>query len=54
MRLLVNEAGIPSVLFGPGDVRHAHRPDESVPIDDLLIVTRVIALTALRFCNATR
>jgi acetylornithine deacetylase len=50
MRLLVNEGRIPTVLFGPGDVRRAHRPDEFVPIDDLLIVARVIALTALRFC----
>jgi acetylornithine deacetylase len=51
MRLLVNEAGIPTVLFGPGDVRRAHRPDEFVPIDDLLTVARVVALTAARFCG---
>ena len=52
MRLLVNEGGIPTVLFGPGDVRRAHRPDEFVPIDDLLTAARVIALTAIRFCGA--
>jgi acetylornithine deacetylase len=51
MRLLVNQGGIPTVLFGPGNVRHAHRPDESVPIEDLLIVARTVALTALRFCG---
>jgi len=51
MRLLVNQGGIPTVLFGAGNVRRAHRPDESVPIDDLLTVARVIALTALRFCR---
>ena len=50
MRLLVNEGGIPTVLFGPGDVRDAHRPDEFVAIDDLMTVARVLALTALRFC----
>jgi hypothetical protein len=44
MRLLVNEGRIPTVLFGPGDVRKAHRTDESVPIDDLLTVARVIAV----------
>jgi acetylornithine deacetylase len=51
MRLLVHQAGVPTVLFGPGNVRRAHRPDELVPIDDLLTVARVIALTALRFCG---
>ena len=51
MRLLVNEAQIPTVLFGAGDVRNAHRPDESVPIDDLLVVARTIALLAMRFCG---
>jgi acetylornithine deacetylase len=52
MRLLVNQGQIPTVLFGPGDVRRAHRPDEFVPIDDLLTVARVIALLAMRFCTA--
>jgi acetylornithine deacetylase len=51
MRLLVNQGGIPTVLYGAGDVRRAHRPDESVPIDDLVTVARVIALTAMRFCG---
>jgi acetylornithine deacetylase len=51
MRLLVNQGGIPTVLFGPGDVRRAHRPDEFVPIEDLLTVARVIAVLALRFTN---
>ena len=51
MRLLVNEGHTPAVLFGPGDVRRAHRPDEFVPIDDLIAVTRTLALTALRFCG---
>jgi acetylornithine deacetylase len=51
MRLLVNEGGIPTVLFGPGNVRAAHRPDESVPIEDLMTVARVLAITALRFAS---
>lgn len=49
MRLLVNQGGIPTVLFGPGNVRQAHRPDEFVPVDDLMTVARVIALLAMRF-----
>ncbi len=51
MRLLVNEGGIPTVLFGPGNVRQAHRADEFVPIADLMIVARTIALAAMRFCG---
>jgi acetylornithine deacetylase len=53
MRLLVNEAHVPTVLFGAGDVRRAHRPDESVPIDELIIVARTLALVALRFAGTT-
>ena len=38
-------------MFGPGDVRVSHRPDEYVPIEDLQAVARTLALTALRFCG---
>lgn len=51
MHLLVNRGGTPSVIFGPGDVRRAHAPDESVPIAELETATRVLALTIMRFCG---
>jgi acetylornithine deacetylase len=51
MRLLVNEGNTPTVLFGPGDVRNAHRPDEYVPIKELITTARTLALVALRFCG---
>ena len=51
MRLLINEAGTPAVLFGPGDVRRSHRPDESVAVDDLVAGGKTLALAALRFCG---
>ncbi len=51
MRLLVHVGTTPALLFGPGDVRHAHRPDESVAIADLEATVRTLALTALRFCG---
>ncbi|MEZ4668844.1 MAG: ArgE/DapE family deacylase [Anaerolineae bacterium] len=51
MRLLVNDGETPTLLFGPGDLRKAHQPDEFVPVDDLLVVVRTLALTALRFCG---
>ena len=51
MRLLVNVGHIPTVLFGPGDVRVAHMPDESVSIDDLRLAAETLIVTALRFCG---
>ena len=51
MRLLVNVGGIPTVLFGPGDVRVAHMPDEYVPLDELRLAAEALVLTALRFCG---
>ncbi len=51
-RLLTNHGGTPAVLFGPGDVRRSHRPDEDVAVVELVAAARVLALTALRFCGA--
>jgi acetylornithine deacetylase len=51
MRHLINTGGVPTVLFGPGDVRQAHAPDEYVEIGELVTAARVLALTALRFCG---
>jgi len=51
MRLLVREAGTPTVLFGPGDIREAHAVDESVAVIDLEDTSKTLALTALRFCG---
>jgi acetylornithine deacetylase len=51
MRLLVNVGHTPTVMFGPGDVRVSHRPDEYVPVADLVTVARTLALTAVRFCG---
>ncbi len=51
MRLLVNAGGIPTVLFGPGDVRVAHRPDEYVPLGELRLAARALVHMALRFCG---
>ncbi len=51
MRLLVNNGHIPTVLFGPGDVRVAHMPDEHVTVADLEAAARALVVTALRFCG---
>jgi acetylornithine deacetylase len=51
MRLLVNEGHTPTVIFGPGDVRNSHQPDEFVPVADLITTVQTLALTVLRFCG---
>jgi acetylornithine deacetylase len=41
-------AGIPTLQFGPGDVRVAHSPWEHVRLSEILEVTRTLVLAALR------
>ena len=43
--------GTPTVMFGPGDIRRAHRPDEYVEVDQLVAVARSLAVATLRFCG---
>jgi acetylornithine deacetylase len=40
------DAGIPTVVFGPGSVDLAHRPDERVRWDDVVTAGRIMAATA--------
>lgn len=51
MRLLVHEGGTPTLMFGPGDIRRAHSPNEFVPVDELITCTQALALGILRFCG---
>jgi acetylornithine deacetylase len=44
-------AGIPTLHYGPGDVRLAHGPDEAVDLDEVLTVTRALVLAVLRSCG---
>jgi acetylornithine deacetylase len=39
------DAGIPTVVFGPGEPDDAHQVDEKVSVADLLQVTKALALT---------
>ena len=42
MRLLIREAGIPTVMFGPGDIRVAHGPDEYVEVGEVVKACRTL------------
>jgi acetylornithine deacetylase len=48
MRLFVNEARTPCVIFGPGDVRVAHSADEFVPLAQVADCARVLAAWVVR------
>ena len=51
LRLLTGIGGIPTVQYGPGDANVAHGPRESVPLDEVVITARSLALVALRVCG---
>jgi len=51
MRLYTNHAQIPTVLYGPGDVRLAHAVDEYVPLAEVVAVAKTIALTVVTWCG---
>ncbi|MFI7063408.1 ArgE/DapE family deacylase [Kribbella sp. NPDC050124] len=44
-------AGIPTLQYGPGDVRYAHATDEHVRLDEVLHAARAYALLAVRRCG---
>ena len=47
---LFNEAGIPAVCFGPGDISLAHAAEEYIPLDEIDRATAVLATLAGRWC----
>jgi len=43
---------IPTLHYGPGDVRFAHAPREHVALEEVLAATRALTLLAVRRCGA--
>jgi acetylornithine deacetylase len=50
---LLNEAGIPAVCFGPGDISLAHAAEEFVPVNEIEEATRVLATVVREWCEAS-
>ena len=48
---LKNKAGIPTCLFGPGDIRLAHSRDEYVPLEEVVRSARILSLVITEFCQ---
>jgi acetylornithine deacetylase len=51
LRLYAGIGGIPTLHYGPGDIRVAHGPHEHVELDQLVEVTRSLVVLALRRCD---
>jgi acetylornithine deacetylase len=48
---LLNEADIPAICFGPGDMRMAHAAEEYIEVHELQQATEVLAAFARKWCN---
>ncbi|WP_135823272.1 M20/M25/M40 family metallo-hydrolase [Halorussus ruber] len=46
------DAGIPTVMFGPGSIEQAHFPDETIRWEDVLTAGQVLADAAKRFLES--
>jgi len=51
LRLYAGIGGIPTLHYGPGDIRVAHGPHEHVLLDELTQVTKALVVLALRRCG---
>ena len=47
---LLNEAGIPAICFGPGDISLAHAAEEYIPLGEIDRATDVLGSFAQRWC----
>ena len=53
LRLFTNHGKMPAVLYGPGDVAHAHTVNEFILLDEVLTCAKVLALTIYRTCGGS-
>jgi acetylornithine deacetylase/succinyl-diaminopimelate desuccinylase len=50
--LISREAGIPTLIWGPGELKLAHSAEESIPVTDVFLAARLYAAAARRFTAA--
>ena len=53
LRLYAGIGGIPTLHYGPGDIRVAHGPQEHVRLDEVAQVARALVVLTLRRCGAS-
>ena len=52
MRHLVNQGGIPSMIFGPGEIAQAHKADEHIRVDEYLDCIAQLVRFIHEWCGA--
>jgi acetylornithine deacetylase len=50
-RFLIKYGNTPTPIFGPGIISQMHADNEWVPLDNLHVATKVLALATLRWCG---
>jgi acetylornithine deacetylase len=50
-RFLIRHGRTPTVIFGPGSTPQMHAMNEYVPADNVIVATKVLALTIHDWCN---
>jgi acetylornithine deacetylase len=53
MRHFIAFGGMPCVMYGAGDIKLAHAPDEYIEVDDLLTAVKVVAVALAEWCGVT-
>ena len=53
-RLYAKVGRLPTVVFGPGDIRQAHAADESVDLGEVVTAAGVLARFMVSWCGARR
>jgi acetylornithine deacetylase/succinyl-diaminopimelate desuccinylase-like protein len=51
--LLSREGGIPSIIWGPGELDYAHSPEESITTEDVLVAADLYTRCARNFTGST-
>ncbi len=49
----LDRAGIPSTVYGPGDLMQAHTINEYVPVEEIITSTKTLALAAMDWCGVS-
>lgn len=47
------KGGVPCFVYGPGSMKDVHRPNEKVPVDQVITVTKALATTLIDWCGAS-